>query len=80
LISGAVVSFCVISETMRYLGPANPWGRFILPYLPLAALPVLFQIEPPGRERFLRGAVGVGVALHIWTAILVLGARYALGS
>src|SRR5260370_28358464 len=80
LISGVALSFCFATEILRYLEPGHPWGRFILPYLPLAALPVLIQIEDSGRGPFLRDTAGLGVALQIWTAILVLGARYVLGS
>jgi hypothetical protein len=80
LVSGAVVSFCFVTEILRYLAPGNPWGRFVLPFLPLAALPLLVQMEAPGRERPWRWALAVAVTLHLWTAVAVLGSRYALGS
>jgi hypothetical protein len=80
LTSGITLSCCVVSEILRYLAPANPWGRFILPYLPLAALPVLVQTEAPGRERPCRLALAAAVGLQVWTAIAVIGGRYVLGS
>lgn len=80
LVSGIAVSFCFATETLRYLEPANPWGRFLLPFLPLAALPILVQTEAPARERALRLGVAVGAGLHVWTALVVLGSRYTVGS
>jgi hypothetical protein len=80
LTSGIALSFCVVTEILRYLEPSNPWGRYILPYLPLAALPVLVSAEAPGRERPLRLAVAAGASLQVWTALVVLGSRYVFGS
>jgi hypothetical protein len=80
LMSGVALSFCVVTEILRYLGPSNPWARYILPYLPLVALPVLVQVEAPGREGPLRLAVAAGAGLQVWTAVVVIGSRYALGS
>jgi hypothetical protein len=76
LVSGIAISLCVVTEILRYLAPTNPLGRFILPYLPLAAVPILVQAEAPGRERVLRGALGLGTALHVWTSISLVAARY----
>lgn len=80
LTSGIALSCCVVTEILRYLAPSNPFGRFILPYLPMAALPVLAQMEAPGRQRQCRLAVGAAVGLQAWTAIVVIGGRYVLGS
>lgn len=80
LTSGIALSCCVVTEILRYLAPSNPWGRFILPYLPLAALPVLAQMEAPGRQRPWRIAVAAAVGLQVWTAFVVIGGRYVLGS
>jgi hypothetical protein len=80
LTSGIALSCCVVTEILRYLEPSNPWGRFILPYLPMAALPVLAQMEAPGRQRQCRLAVAAAVGLQVWTAVVVIGGRYGLGS
>lgn len=78
--SGYAISACVATNSLRYFVPTNPWGRFILPALSLAALPILARAAGPDREHALRVAVGVFVALHLWTAIALLGSRYAVGS
>jgi hypothetical protein len=80
LTSGIALSCCVVTEILRYLAPSNPFGRFILPYLPMAALPVLAQMEAPDRQRQCRLAVGAAVGLQAWTAVVVIGGRYVLGS
>ena len=76
LTTGTALSFAVVTETLRYLEPANPWGRFVLPYLPLAALPVLATIEGSVSLRALRALVAVAVSLQVWTALYVVPARY----
>jgi hypothetical protein len=78
--SGYAISACVATNSLRYFAPTNPWGRFILPALSLAALPILARAAEPGREHAFRVAVAVFVALHLWTAIALLGSRYAVGS
>ena len=80
VVSGYAVSVCVLTNGIRFLVPTNPWGRFILPLLPLAALPALARTEAPGRERGWRMAIVAAVALHVWTAISLLGGRYAVGN
>jgi len=80
LISGTAISFSFATEILRYFLPANTIGRFLLPYLPLIVLPVVIMTCAPGRKRILRRTLAVGVALHVWTAIVVLGSRYVLGS
>jgi hypothetical protein len=57
-----------------------PWGRFVLPLVSLVAFPVLAMLEAPGRDRILRAALLAAAALQIWTALAVLGARYAFGA
>lgn len=80
LISGAAVSLCALSNSLRYLQPSNPWGRYILPLLPLAVLPALVRTEAPGREQALSLVLQGAVCLHLWTAITVLGTRYYVGN
>ena len=77
--SGYALTACVASNSLRYFAPTNPWGRFLLPALALAALPLLVRAAEPGRERVLRWSVSALVVLHIWTAIALLGSRYAVG-
>ena len=79
LTSGIALSCSGVVEILRYLVPSNPWGRFILPYLPLAALPVLAQMEAPGRQRPCRLAVAAAVGLQAWTAVTLIGSRYLFG-
>jgi hypothetical protein len=78
--SGYAVSSCVVTNSLRYFSPTNPWGRFILPVFALAALPLLARAAEPGRERTLRVLLTVFVALHLWTAVALLGSRYANGT
>ncbi|MEO8587480.1 MAG: hypothetical protein ABI584_15040, partial [Acidobacteriota bacterium] len=37
--SGFALSICIVTNSLRYFSPTNPWGRFILPALPLVTLP-----------------------------------------
>lgn len=80
MISGIALSCCVVTEILRYLAPSNPWERFILPYLPMAALPALAQVEAPGRQRPCRLAATASAGLQFWTVVVVIGRGYALGS
>ncbi|MCM3877401.1 MAG: hypothetical protein NEA02_13420 [Thermoanaerobaculia bacterium] len=78
--SGYALSVCVVTNSLRFFVPSNPWGRFILPALPLVALPFLVRVtDPPARAMALRISVAVFVALHVWTAVALLGSRYAIG-
>lgn len=76
---GFALSACVVTNSLRYFSPTNPWGRFVLPAFPLVALPLLTRAAEPGREPALRLTVALLVALHAWTAIALLGSRYAIG-
>ena len=77
--SGYALSACVVTNSLRYFAPMNPWGRFILPLLALAALPALTRTSTPGRERWWRAVTFIAIALHLWTALTLLGSRYAVG-
>src|SRR5450756_1727275 len=77
--SGYALSACVVTNSLRYFAPMNPWGRFILPLLALAALPALARTSTPGRERLWRAVTFTAIALHLWTALTLLGSRYAVG-
>lgn len=76
---GYALTVCVVTNSLRYFQPTNPWGRFILPVLSLVALPLLVRTDPPEHDRSWRLAVAVFVVLHVWTATVLLGSRYALG-
>lgn len=80
LMSGIGVSLSLTSELLRQVNVVHPVGRYLMPWLTLAALPALVRLEAPGREPWLRLAVRLGVALEVWTAIAVVGARYAFGA
>lgn len=78
-IAGFALSACVVSNSIRHLQPALPWGRFILPLLALAALPVLVRTETATSARRAEWVLAAGVVLHLWTSIALLGSRYAVG-
>jgi hypothetical protein len=77
--AGYLISVCVVTNSLRFFAPTNPWGRFILPLVPLAALPLLIRIEEP-RRSLRPHAILVAVLLHLWTAIALLGTRYSVGT
>jgi hypothetical protein len=77
--SGYALSVCVVTNSLRFFGPSNPWGRYILPLLALGALPALARTSTPGRERWWRAVTFIAIALHLWTALTLLGSRYAVG-
>jgi len=80
LVSGAGAACCAATFVVRYAAPTVPYGRFLLPALPLALLPVLALLERPSRGRWMRLALFGAAALQVWTAIVVIGARYAFGA
>jgi hypothetical protein len=77
--SGYALTACIVTNSLRYFAPTNPWGRFILPAFALAALPLLVRAAESLHERTLRMFFAGFVALHLWTAIALLGSRYAVG-
>ncbi len=75
--SGLAVSFAFATNTLRYFQPSNPWGRFILPWVPLAVLPAVARIDwTPTREAVLRWILLGAITFHVWTAISLIGTRY----
>jgi len=80
LVAGAGLCFAVVSELARQVNMVHPIGRYLMPWLVVAALPVLVRLQAAGRERWFRLAVRAGVALHVWTVIGVVGGRYAFGA
>ena len=75
-VSGIAGSLAVATLLARHAMTIHPHGRFILPWLPLIAVPVLALVVSPARRGILRVALRCAVALNVWTAIAVLGARY----
>ena len=75
-VSGIAGSLAVATLLARHAMTIHPHGRFILPWLPLIAVPVLALVVSPARRGVLRVALRCAVALNVWTAIAVLGARY----
>lgn len=82
LIFGAGLSIVSAPALFRMLPNSQifPSSRFVLPLVPVAFLPLLVQVEAPGRSKVLAALFHALVALNVWTAIRVLGARYYLGS
>lgn len=77
LVSGLVVSFAVATNTLRYFHPNNPWGRYILPWVPIALFAALARMDrDERREEVLRWVFVGAVCFHLWTAIAVVGGRY----
>jgi hypothetical protein len=77
--SGYALSACIVTNSLRYFAPTNPWGRFLLPALPLFVLPLITRAFASERVPDLRPTIAAFAALHVWTAIALLGSRYALG-
>lgn len=80
LVSGAALGCGAVTFTLRFFAPTVPYGRFVLPLVALTALPLLAMLEADGRERWGRAALLAAAAIDVWTAIVVLGARYAYGA
>ncbi len=74
-LTGAALAVCVVTNSLRYFALTNPWGRFVLPAVPLAALPLLIRASALRARPW----VAALTALHLWTALVLLGGRYALG-
>jgi len=80
--AGYALTACVVTNSLRFFLPSNPWGRFILPAFPLVAVPLLARAALAAnaeRPTAWRLAVAVFVALHVWTSIALIGSRYAIG-
>jgi hypothetical protein len=78
-ISGLALAACIVTNSIRYFQPSNPWGRYVLPLLPLVILPLLVRIQATAPPRPFRSAVVILVALDVWTAVTLLGTRYCIG-
>jgi hypothetical protein len=82
VVAGYALTACIVTNSLRYFVPSNPWGRFILPAFPLVAVPLLARAAlaaPAERSTAWRLAIALFVALHVWTSITLIGSRYAIG-
>jgi hypothetical protein len=82
LLTVACLALCAVgvSFLIRLNSSVFPYGRFFLPFFPLALFPLLALFQAPGRAGKLRAVFAVAVLFHIWTAVHTLGTRYYLGS
>lgn len=77
--TGYALTACVVTNSLRFFMPTNPWGRFLLPAAPLVALPLLARTDSECVSRVSSWSLAAAVVLHIWTALALLGSRYAVG-
>ena len=75
--AGVAGSLACTTEVIRFLSPTQTVGRFILPYYPLILVPIL--VAALGRSRLTAPALRLAVCLQVWTAIALVGSRYAVG-
>jgi hypothetical protein len=78
-LAGFAASLGFVTLTIRYLVPGNPWARFMLPWLPLVLTPLLIPVAWERGLRAVRTLLFLGILLHLWTAIALVGARYLFG-
>ncbi|MFI5181869.1 MAG: hypothetical protein ACHQPI_10795 [Thermoanaerobaculia bacterium] len=78
LMAGLGASLCVATYTLRYLSPANPWGRFVLPWLSFLLCPIVVLLTR-AFARSLGFFIRLLVLLEIWIAVALVGSRYGLG-
>jgi hypothetical protein len=67
------------SLAIRHASLIHPHGRFALPWLALALLPVIARVRS-GRDTIARALLRGAVLFHLWASFVVVGLRYALGS
>ena len=78
-LAGFAASLSVVTLTIRYLAPGTPWARFMLPWLPLILTPLLIPVASERGSRAVRTSLFLGILLHLWTAIVLVGTRYLFG-
>jgi hypothetical protein len=79
LLAGIGLTLMAITLSIRHAALVHPHGRFVLPWLGLALLPVIARSRT-GRDRVARLVLRVAVLFHVWASLVVVGLRYALGS
>ncbi|MEO6324026.1 MAG: hypothetical protein ABIT01_02215 [Thermoanaerobaculia bacterium] len=78
-LSGLAASLGFLTLTLRYLAPGNPFARFMLPWFPLLLTPLLLPLFGPRGFRALGTTLLVGVLLHLWIVVDLIGTRYLFG-
>jgi hypothetical protein len=78
-LAGFAASLSFVTLTIRYLAPSNPFARFMLPWFPLLLTPLLIPVASERSSRAVRAILLLGILLHLWTAIVVVGTRYLFG-
>jgi hypothetical protein len=78
-LAGFAASLSFVTLTIRYLGPGTPWVRFMLPWFPLILTPLLIPVASERGFRAVRTILYLGIFLHLWTAIVLVGTRYLFG-
>ena len=78
LLAGIGGTLIAASLSLRHAALLHPYGRFALPWLGLAALPVIARVRR-GRDDGARLVLRCAVLFHLWTSFVVVGLRYALG-
>jgi hypothetical protein len=79
LLAGIGLTLMATSLALRHAAFAHPHGRFALPWLALALLPVVARVRS-GDDRVPRLVLRGAVLFHVWASFVVVGLRYALGS
>jgi hypothetical protein len=79
LLAGIGLTLMAITLSIRHAALVHPHGRFVLPWLGLALLPVIARSRA-GRDRVARLVLRAAVLFHVWVSLVVVGLRYALGS
>lgn len=78
-LAGFAASLSFVTLTIRYLGPGNPFARYMLPWFPLILTPLLIPVASERGFRAVRTILFLGILLHLWTAIVLVGTRYLFG-
>lgn len=79
LLAGVGCTLMAASLAIRHAAMLHPYGRFALPWLGLALLPVVARVRA-GRDDVARLVLRCAVLFHLWASFVVVGLRYALGS
>jgi hypothetical protein len=79
LLAGIGCTLMAASLAIRHASLVHPTGRFALPWLALALLPLIARARS-GRDAIARALLRATVLFHLWASFVVVGLRYALGS
>lgn len=79
VLAGIGLTLMAASLAVRHSAFVHPHGRFVLPWLGLALLPVIARVCA-GRDDVARLVLRLAVLFHLWASFVVVGLRYAVGS